>query len=166
MSILSGFPKGLLDLVGSQNFGINPKDLGETVQPVIDLTELYLVGKIDAPQGSLAVAVNGVNIMTVGGVGDPLLVPNGEVWRVFAFAVSCFVGAASSFTYGPAVQMQGGRFQLSRSQDNATALSSNWNAMDSAPIWLPAGARLMVEGQNLVGTASLSAQALISRLRA
>lgn len=85
MPTINRVPKALLSLLDGQTMGDNPKDLGSTVQPILDLQPHYLSGKgwelVTGQTGTLAVGSTGQV--------SPVLVPSGEYW--FVGAIGCFV---------------------------------------------------------------------------
>lgn len=150
----------MLSLVGSQNFGVNVKELADIVAPTVDIGELYLVNQIDSPFGGGAALAAGFNAIS------PFLdIPQGELWRVFALSASVITPAGAAVTYAPAIRINGGTFAVSDPRTVAASVT-DWNVFDTEGLWLPSGASLGVLAQQITGVIPFSAQALISRLRA
>lgn len=78
-------PAGLLDLLLTQQQGKNPGELGDLVNPTIDLEPFYSAERLTAKALTSAVTAVG----TFGGIQ----VPAGEVWKVYG--VSFFANFAT-----------------------------------------------------------------------
>ena len=74
---INRIPFGLLSLLDIQNQGGYPADLQSTVQANIDLTQLYMAGKRQE-----LIQVGGGITNVVGGLGNFVVVPDGEVWLI------------------------------------------------------------------------------------
>ena len=159
MSRLSGFPAGLLSLIGSQSFGINPKDLADTISPTMELGELYLLSKQEGKAIVFTAPVNGPN------PGQGLIVPPGEVWRVHAGGFFISTGAGVQTDANLIVNLTGATIPISDSI-SVPASSVRMNAMKSAPFWLQSGGELGVMLASPVGVPTVSVSYIISRLRA
>lgn len=72
MSRINQPPRGLQDLLGSQNFGDNPSDLAETVIPSLEMLDFLSAEKIDFER------IAGSRTARGGNVG--VVVPEGELW--------------------------------------------------------------------------------------
>lgn len=72
-SMIATSPRGLQDLLGNINQGVNPHDLSHTVSGVIDLTPFWSTDKLQM----------NANLGAITAVGDYVSfeVPTGEVWR-------------------------------------------------------------------------------------
>lgn len=80
MSRINRVPLGLQDLLGSQNFGDNPSELGSVVAPTLDMTNFLRAERRWFAQASaFAIAVDGQV--------TAIQVPQGEIWYVNAFAM-------------------------------------------------------------------------------
>lgn len=88
MSRLSGYPAGLLSLLGSQNFGQTPNELGQMIVPIVDLTGMYGQSKQSFETVAPGNAVNGVT-------STVFQVPVGETWILNAADVRMAPGAAT-----------------------------------------------------------------------
>lgn len=164
MPTASKFPVGFLSLIGAQNFGENPRDVSYNVQPTVDIGENYLVNGLTLLSGSAGAVANGFNNMA----NIDLVVPVGELWRVYAFNASIAAGAGITGTFGHGVRpaATGPRMQLGDSLD-FTASRTVWIAAKNLPLWMPAGYQLGIEIQNLAGgNPTASCQILVSRLTA
>jgi len=161
VSRLAGFPTGLLSLVGSQNFGSAPKDLGDVVQPTLDLSELYLLSQLVPFSGTLTAPANGAN-SAQGGIA----VPNGEVWYVqqVGLQVLTGVGVTGEFTLY-ATPAPGGGFTPLADTQVMTASTFRMKAGVQGPMWLRSGAEISCHIANLVGVPVVSIAALVCRLK-
>lgn len=160
MSQIAGFPSGLLDIVGSQNFGEAPRDLSQVVSPTMDLTELYLLSKQRIEAVANFVVVNGSN------TANSLLVPAGEAWRVYGFSafVSFAVGDSGSMT--ALMTLNGIGMAMGETRLHVAGTVEAWFVYASqTPIWIPAGARLSLFATAVGGVPNASLQALVSRVR-
>lgn len=159
MSILSGFAKGFLSLVDSQNFGINPKDLSDTVSPVVSIEDLYLLQKQVGVLGIVAVPAAGLNLA--------ITVPVGEVWRVHLGGVFMINGVGVTNTYTPVAEVKGGGgIAVPLGPGVAGPASATTLApMTCAPFWLNAGDSLGAYGASLVGVPTVSVAFMVSKLR-
>ncbi len=77
MTQINRVPRGLQDLLNTQSFGKNPDQLGQVVQPVLDISAFYRAEKLEV------VRTQKDNLA----VGDEILtqIPVGENWFVVAF---------------------------------------------------------------------------------
>lgn len=164
MPSITRYPPGLLDLLGLQSQGDNPRALSDTVSPVVDIGQLYLASTQQLVTGSGGGAIAGFNSF-----GPELEVPVGQVWVVHAFNVSVAAGVGVSGTFGPSLRpgaAGGARMTLSDSRDFA-ASRTEWKAAASTPFVMLAGYELGIEIQNLAGgNPGFSGQAIVSILRA
>lgn len=80
MSQINRVPQGLQDLLGSQNFGDNPSELGSVVAPTLDLERLLFA---ERRWFSYKLAAN----VAVDGSFNVHTVPAGELWLVENCAV-------------------------------------------------------------------------------
>lgn len=76
MSRINRVPYGLQDLLGSQNFGDNPSELGGVVSPVLDM---YQFMKLERREFVINAA--GSTRTTPGNFSN-IVVPQGEIWMV------------------------------------------------------------------------------------
>ena len=91
MSLVNTPPFGLQDLLGSRNFGKNPSELVETIQPTIDMLPYldYDNFRIESISGS-------VNII---GASVTIEIPDSEIWNVVSVSASylnAFAAGASA----------------------------------------------------------------------
>lgn len=159
MSRISAFPQGLLDALGSQNFGENVSELSRVLVPVVDILGQYLVSKQVLHQIPLFNPANGTNSAA------RVDVPAGELWRVHWFSVfgQCDVG--ESFDFAPMFVQDGTGMALSRLV-SVGASNTAFNPMEVQPFWAPAGTSFRVWAQNVTLAPSASAGLLVSKLRA
>jgi hypothetical protein len=163
---LSRFPAGLLDLVGSQNFGENPRQMADVVAPVLDIGQQYLVTLQQAAFGTNAAAAAGFNAMT----NVPLIVPSGELWKVVALNTTVVSAAGQTGKFSPGVRIggtAGPSFPLG-DPVNYVASENNWTFWDMTEFWAPAGYEFGALLQQVVGGAPTLVQVamIYSRLRA
>lgn len=160
MSILSSYPTGFLSIVGSQNFGEAPRELGSVIAPTMEMGELFMLSKQEAVYVGYAAPIFGNNN------GNGLIVPPGEVWRVLAGGAFALPGAGISFMFGPHII-----------SGNATPLVPLVPAVASMiraatiqlPFWARAGEELGVYLSDVVGVPGanqVSLRYLIQRFRA
>lgn len=154
---LSGFPTGLLSLVGSQSFGTAPKELGDVVAPTLDVAALYLLTKQEPEIAVIAVPAAGPNL--------GIVVPAGEVWLANYGGVFSLTGVGVTLDWTPIATIESGTIPIG---DTVVQLASQtrWQASKQLPIWLSAGQGLGVYISALVGAPTLSVAYNISRLRA
>lgn len=76
---IARLPRGLLDLLLTQQQGKNPDALGDTLAPVIDLAPFYEQERFDAENLNAT--------MTAVGVAGTFTVPAGEAWKVLGMSV-------------------------------------------------------------------------------
>lgn len=97
-------PQGLLGLLQLKQFGRNPAALGDTVDPTVDLTLLWL-NRITV---DLTLAVTGLNGVVIGvptaGANTynvtGMNVPANQTWWVESFGVGCTLLAAETIRFG------------------------------------------------------------------
>jgi len=159
VSILHGFPKGLLSLVGSQAFGTNPKQLGDVVAPTIDLRDLYLLSVQSSIAGSAAAPAAGFNLC--------LTVPEGNVWRILAGGGIIVNGAGVTGDWGLTIKPGGGSEVPLTSVIATAANQVRFLPLTNGPIWASAGTQIGLNGSALVGVpGSCTVSLVISGVRA
>lgn len=162
MSRLAGYPSGLLSLTGSQNFGINPKELSDSVVPVVDIGELYAVTQQ---------VVLSDNLNPVPGTGfrqgvPVVSVPVGELWRVLTMSVIAITPAASTITFAPAAQIQANVLFMN-DPISVVASSTRWSVSKLPPAWFGPGTSFGVYVGELTGAAVITGISLLAaRVRA
>jgi len=156
---LSQFAKGFLDLVGLQNFGESPKQLGETIIATVDIGEQYQVQKLSV------IALPIADILVGANTGATLTVPAGEVWCLKQAAAGAVTDAAEAIVFNIAVQIEGNSYALG----NLTTLAASVSGLSVSlyqNLWLPAGAAIGVFCQSKTGTVNGTVTAMFTRLRA
>lgn len=150
-------------MLGLQTFGENVKELSPAVQTTVDISDMYLIDRLEIPFISTAIPlVNGMNL----GLNAQLTVPVGEVWRLWAASASVVSGAGGAATYSLAVRISGVDLNLSNPR-TIGANVTDWNMAQFDKLWLPAGSQLGIFVVQVAGAASVgSGQALITRLKA
>lgn len=157
MSIISKFPRGLLSLLGVQNFGENPREFMDELRGTIDVGEQL---ELDSTTWSVAAPVALVN-----GFNAYFTVPQGEVWKLKHAHAGVTTGVGEAVTYMPAINVENQSFQLAAPRTVAASLN------DSSPsivqnIWLPAGARVGVFASATTGAPLGTAGLIAVRVRA
>jgi hypothetical protein len=162
MSRIAGFPTGLLDLVGSQNFGVNPKEMVESISPTIDLGQFFLASKllVGFNPGTDIVA-NGANTAKT----FSLTVPAGELWIVKALSLFLSTGVGEAMTATPILTVNAGTMSIGQGVTLA-ASQIRWNTATVTDLVVPAGARFGIWGSEVTGVPTAALTVLIARLRA
>lgn len=161
MSRLSGFPQGLLGLIGSVTFGNNPKELSDAVVPTVDIADLFEL--------STQVVISDV-LNPVPGTGfrqgtPAITVPTGEVWHVKDFSVIAITPAASTITFAPAVQFQQ-NVLFQNDPVLAIASQTRWSVWKGEPRWFGSGTSFGVYVTDLVGAAVITGiSMLVAKVR-
>jgi len=159
---LSNYPKGLLDLLGSQNFGENPRIFEDRILGVVDVGAQLQVNK------TVAIATPA---FLPGGTGfrvdanNLLRVPAGETWLVKAFHAGVTTAVGEAINYHPAVGMDGNSFALATSRAVGASLNDSHPSIVQG-FWIPAGAQLGVFVNSLTGAPFAALGAIVVRLRA
>jgi len=156
MSNVTAFPfglQGLLALKGQQL----PHTLGDLVTPVVDLTQMYLLGVPRERIQITGVAVaGGVNAFTT-------VVPSGETWYVWNYICACNTGVGVLCTYYPAVTVQGNTFAMGA--QTAAIASEFTQAPANTPFWADSGLTFSTLVRSVTGAATVNGALVISRLR-
>ena len=155
-NLIQSFPYGLqsvLDLKG----GELPKDLLTTVQPVLDLTQFYLLQKQESRLFTAKAAATDIQTWTDG------TVPAGETWYVWQYDIAFTPGAGAQATCAPAVQFGLNGYVLATPRAAAATIPVRVSAQ--VPFLAVAGSifGFMCETQTLAP--NITGYALISRLR-
>ena len=131
------------------------------MQPIIDLTDLYLVTNLVPFSGTLAAPANGAN------TGQGIAVPVGEVWYVqqVGLQVLTGVGVTGNFTLYATPSAGAGFTPLADTQA-MVASDFKMKASIAGPMWLRAGFEISCHIANLAGVPTVSIAALVCRLRA
>jgi len=154
---LSAFPRGLLSLLGAQNFGVNVKDLADVVSPVVDIAEQYLADRLEITFGGNNAA---------GGFVSGLTIPTGEVWKVYSLNIGMTTGVGVTIAaYAPAIKLSGVTYQVANPRAMA-ASSTDWNQSTLLPMFLPAGTEFGGFYAGVVGAPLGSVDVLFARLKA
>lgn len=163
-SRIAGFAKGFLSLMDAQNFGNAPHELGELINPTVEMGDLFLLSKQVGFFGSNNAPANGFNLLTAP-AGIDSKVPAGEVWRVHAASIIVACGAGAAINATPAVRVDGNAIPLGDLVVVA-ATQTLTRAIQSAPFWLNAGSELGFYAQGTTLAPVVAFQALVSRLKA
>jgi hypothetical protein len=155
---LHGYPAGFQSLVGSQNQGASPAELGDVIAPCVDLTEAYLLGKQEGIAAVIAAPVNTIN--------TAFEVPIGEVWRVNGGGCFVTTGAGESLDWTPTIEINGVVMPLETTLAQAASQTRMRSIWARGYIWAQAGHKLGIYITGLVGAPTVSCSYSISRLRA
>lgn len=157
---LAGFPAGLLDLVGAQNFGSAPNNLSDVIVPTLNIDDLYLAGRVEqiATVGDvIAVGTNGTKIFVH-------TVPAGELWRVWAGSALASTAAGEAVVFTPILLF--GNSPIAAGPTTTLGASANGFAqMTSLPLWLRSGTKIGIWGHSATGVPSGSVALAVTRLR-
>jgi len=156
MSSIGAFPKGLLSMLQSQNFGINPKELSDTVVPVVDVVDCYALSAQFAPANSVVLANLNNDILTV---------PAGKVWRVAAAGAIVIAGVGVTGACFLTVRTQSQNVPISETMVFAASTTRPVN-MTCPPFWLQAGDRINLWGDTIAGAPTATVCALVSEFNA
>jgi len=134
-------PQGLLSLLQVKNMGVNPDTLNGSVQPVLDLMPLYLLGQVQGLNGYArpiaAATPSSFAALQLGGVD--LMVPAGQQWWVDNYSMSAATGAGATVT-GLRLAYQnfnGMTFVMDSPEVTLAALSNR--LLRAGGFWLPPG---------------------------
>ena len=150
-------PAGLLDLLLTQQQGENPKTLGDSVSPVLDILPFYNQERLDTD-------VQSVNMTAVNSFTS-VLIPAGESWRVLCWSVrGAFATVNQTVRLGFRMQQftGGGLVDLPALQFAASGATDLWGGCTVLPgdemVIYPSGTRFLTYAQEL----NLDAQANIA----
>ena len=161
MSVITNRPQGLVSLTGLRDMGAVPRDLLQSVQCGIDITDLLLVDR-ESLIGTT------VSVSAVGG-SVSFTVPPGELWRVHAFGLRSGALAAGeririglmtqSIAGGGAVPIGGAELADQTGQVAFVGIETQF--------WLNPSGTLAVQVTDIAtaGTISFTPTAIISRFR-
>lgn len=164
MSLISGYPSGLLSLLDAQTQGKAPAELLQSIQPTIDMTTLFAISKQSGVGGFEVAPAAGGFIPMTGGAG-PNTVPAGELWFVSAFSILCQSGAGESSNFCPAVRLNGLVTPLAE-MVSCLASTTRVCASKFPFLALAAGTEIGAYCAENVLAPTLSTQLIVSRLRA
>lgn len=121
---LNRIPPGLLDLLDLKTLGRNPDALGSVVAPTLDLLPQYLLTRrqLITPASRSGIAADGFYIP--GGPATDYVVPETEVWYVWAVNLVAECGPASGFMVNPYVIYPAGPIGI-QGVYNASAIVGN-----------------------------------------
>lgn len=161
-------PRGLLGFFQVKNNGVNPTDLPDELQPILEMRDWYFQSQPEAlPVGSIALATgaNGFSPFTA----NPLVVPSDEFWFVLDYSVQASLGAGDnasikcgfrSPTLPTAYAFSKAPFLAASTGPNAFLESSASN------FWVPSGGELgfFVQGLAAAVTVTFNGFARVARL--
>ena len=162
MFSISKYAKGLPSLLEFKERGSGPRDFADQVVGTVDLGPLYLLQNRETLQ-------SGVNAAPTAGTNfypapETLSVPVGEIWFVHEYSVIGTAGAGAALDFAA-----GALFDNSTSVNlspyvQAAATQSRRTYLPK-PFWLPAGGVLIFSVASVTLAPTVSAQAVITRLR-
>lgn len=161
MSGLSSYPSGLLNLVGAQTMGENPRAMSDAVVPILQLNDLYAVSKQVLLAGVINPAVNGFNSLP-NGIGP---VPPGELWWIRAVSASVVTAVGGAVTFTPAIRKDGAVIQLNDPVAVGASLT-RWAAGKLGDLFLAAGDDIGIYCQDVAAAPIGAVTVLFVRLRA
>jgi len=82
-------PRGLQNLLGNVNQGINPHELDQKISPVVDLYPHWAVDRIKQ-------ALESGNVAGTVGQGLQIIVPEGELWQPIGLSLTYATTAATN----------------------------------------------------------------------
>jgi hypothetical protein len=136
-------PLGLLGLLDLKTMGRNPPALGQTVAPVLDITQLYLNGKaLEFAATSKAVGVGGYGLFLDFDTTVPITVPEGETWFVHDYTMLAQLNAGGTCNLVvPAWRPAGGNYHSLANEKDPMPVGGN-SMFSVRDFWLPPGASL------------------------
>lgn len=165
-SLVNRNPPGLLSLLGIKSGGDNPNVLGDSILPVLQVTELYLAG-FAQPEAAATNAPAAPGFFAVNG---PLLIPGpGEILVMSGVAATAqaAIGAGVTIKYKVAITQNivGGVFEIV--SDTITATAGDIPSTGSTDVIIvPPGFTPGVYVDSITGGAgpAFALRALVSRL--
>jgi len=101
MSRINRLPRGLQDLLGSKNFGVNPSEMGQQVAPIHDLFPHWASERLVARTTTATAPAAQTNVQT-------FTVPDDEVWLPLHWsATATSVTIADVISFGLMFQQPG-----------------------------------------------------------
>lgn len=165
-NLIQRIPRGLLAMFGSRGTGMNPNELLQTVQPIVDVEGMLSQSLLQLEFDRTDLIANANTLF------GTISVPAGEVWRILLIGYTAFnfsvAGAISHaglrvFVPGAATSAMFGRPQ----KFTATGVNDQFDQGElfPQPLYLPSGS--IIEGRQLEavgGTISTTLQVLFHRL--
>lgn len=165
---VQALPRGLLNLLEMQSNGKGPSALSETLIPTVDATNLYLAARVEGLLGGISTPTFAFNDI------PQLTVPANELWVVERINGLVQSGDAG-VTFRGAIAILLPRAGTSNTpilvtEPGATAaLASNWTLGNGQRMYLPAGTRIGMYVQDIVGVptglSTVFAYLMFTRLR-
>lgn len=154
---ISNRPLGFNSFFGLNDLGAVPKEVAQSVAPVIDMTEFFAVNK-----ETLSVAVNAAGVGSI----SVFAVPQGQLWRIDGVSVEGSplgagqrIAAAIRCAFPAPLVLSG----VGRADQLGEVLSVHCDC----PYWIPAGSVIDVNVTDYAGggLVTLTAIVRITRLR-
>lgn len=165
MAVVNESPMGLVGLVGLQNLGELPRDLGAVVSPVVGFSELYKLAKLTTHFGLWTPAPGTRQQDAVTPLPQELAftVPIGEVWWFDNATLSLNPGAGVTFRAQLAVQDNPSiSVAVSPRSSIVTTPDSEW--VFGRDFWMKAGQRLVVRYDQVAGVPAAGSGLVTARL--
>lgn len=165
---IARFARGLPALLAISEGGAGPRFLADTVAPVIDLSDLYLI------DGRQTIGFNQVAGVAVGRNDFPApatgfadgVVPPGELWYVWQFGLQAAPGAGAAIEFAPGVFLDGQSvIGFACGPYAAGGAVSDVRNTCPAPFWAGPGSRLFALVKSVTGAVTVSGAAVVTRLR-
>ena len=153
-----GLPN-LLGLKGQQA----PQQLAEAIAGIVDMRDLYLLSTRESIfLNQVAVPASGVNSF-----GNPSngLVPSGELWYVWGFALNCSTGVGVTGRIRPYLLQQTGNGVPLCNPAMSLVASETGRVPADKPFWAGQGDSLAALIEVFAGAIVISGSAIITRLR-
>lgn len=158
---ITNYPKGLTSLLSLKQQGRGPSNLSETVAPIIDVTNMYLLSLREyVSMGSQPNPVVGSN-----NYPTPVVVPAGELWYVWQYLVSSSPGAGEACDIAPAVALDGNPLSVPLVPYVAAAANQDGRAASNVPFWAGPGTLFQFQARSLTLQPDVFGAAIVTKLR-
>lgn len=157
---ISTLPRGLLSLLGLQNFGEGPRFLSDQFVGVVNTFDMFCV-TARSTLSTAAVAANAVNTFPF----PELLVPAGELWWLQNYTVRAVLAAAQTIRIRPNYS-ENSLTTVDLGPAAAAIANEQVRAPSQAPQFIVGGGQLGCTVESISGgPINLTAAAIISRFR-
>jgi len=163
MATILNMARGLNSIVALRTDGAQPQQLADTVAGTVDLRELYLLNTRE----TLVSGVNAAPVVGLNGLGTPeLIVPAGELWFVWFYAINVTTGAAATIEAVPTANVDGTpAFAQPLGPYVTCPINGNARAAANQPFWAGPGTILAFACKTVTGAPTVNGSATITRLR-
>jgi len=158
---ISKYAKALPSLLGLKERGQGPRTFSETIVGTINAEQLYLLEnrELVVSTSNLAPVVGSNSYPT------PLTVPAGEVWYVWAYAVTCQLGAGEAIDMAASVGLDGLGFSAALTGYVAGAATNHIKTGPIAPFYAPSGTAFEFLVRSITLAPDVTGQLCITRLK-